>query len=128
MRSEEVAGSRLTDDKIRQNFEDMARKNEEDSRVRREKGVRMREEKKQQDLEDLKPKARSALAARWEESVKAKNAGGKEEHRATVVTRAKTTDEEVSGNFCVVDKFTVQGKTSCMLGGYGSRKKVKMYR
>ncbi len=95
MRVHEVEESRLTEDEIRQNFEEMARKNEEKSRERREKGVRMREERKRYELDELKPKARSALAARWEESVKAKTNGGRQEHRATVVNRVTPNGEEV---------------------------------
>jgi len=89
MRNHEVKESRLSDEEIRRNFEEIARKNEEESKQRKEKGVKMRKEKQQQEIEELKPKARSALAARWEESVKAKTKGSRGEHRATVVTRTR---------------------------------------
>ena len=99
MRVHEVNESRLSEADIRRNFEEMARKNEEESKQRKEKGLKMRENMKQQEIEELKPKARSALAARWEESVKSKTKGNKEEQRATVVTRARTASGEEVRNF-----------------------------
>ena len=37
----------------------------------------MMEEMKQREIEEATPKARSALAARWEEQVKSRGGGGK---------------------------------------------------
>ncbi len=43
---------------------------------------------KQQEIDELKPKARSALAARWEERIRARSEGKitREENRSTVIT------------------------------------------
>ncbi len=43
---------------------------------------------KQQEIDELKPKARSALAARWEERIRARSDGKitREDNRATVIT------------------------------------------
>ena len=61
----------------------MAQKKAEESRLRKERGQKMRMDDKKRELEELKPKARSALAARWEESVKSQSSKG---HTATVLT------------------------------------------
>ena len=81
---------------IRENFEKLARKNEEEGRERRARGEKMRKVDKQSEMEANKSKARSALAARWEESVKARSKGNllsKEQHRSTVMTAGKKSDE-----------------------------------
>ncbi len=56
----------------------------------------MRQEDNERELEESRPKARSALAARWEESVKSRSNGkvSSAKNRDTVLTSKK---EEVSG-------------------------------
>ena len=102
----EVSENRLTEEQLHQKQEEMAQRQLEESRLRRERGEKMRQEDKDREIEELKPKARSALAARWEESVKSRSNGkriSRELNKATVLTRTGLSDEEVSsgGNIII---------------------------
>lgn len=70
--------------------EELAQKNLEESKLRRERGQKMRTEDRERELEELRPKARSALAARWEETVKTRSGNTKGQnrviHKATVLS------------------------------------------
>ena len=85
--------SRLTEEELRQKQAEQAQRQQEEARLRRERGEKMRKDDRDRELEELKPKARSALAARWEESVKARTSGkpqSRDEHKATVITGRKS--------------------------------------
>ena len=89
--------SRLTEEELHQKQEEMAQRQLEESRLRKERGEKMRHDDRDREIEALKPKARSALAARWEESVKARSngKGGRALQKATVMTAGAT--DEVRG-------------------------------
>ena len=95
----EVAESRLTEAELKQKQEEAAQRQLEESKLRKERGVRMRREDKEREMEEHRPKARSALAARWEESVKSRSNGkeGRALHKSTVMTGVKVPAEKVSG-------------------------------
>ena len=94
--------SRLTEEELHLKQEEMARRNAEESRLRKERAQKFRMEEKQRELEEMRPKAKSALAAKWEESVKSRSIGKsmtRDQHRATVLT-GNIKIEEVSGCGC----------------------------
>ena len=68
---------RLTDEELKKIQEEHAKKEARLSELRKERAIKMKEEMKQRELEEATPKARSALAARWEEQVKSRSGGGK---------------------------------------------------
>lgn len=93
----EIEDSRISNEQLRLNQEEMSQRQLEESRLRKERGLKMRTEDKQREIEELKPKARSALAARWEESVKSQN-NGKARSR-TVRTTVISGQTEVSSGW-----------------------------
>ena len=68
---------RLTDEELKQIQEEHAKKEAQESQLRKERSKKMMEEMKRRELDELTPKARSALAARWEEQIKSRTGGGK---------------------------------------------------
>ena len=65
----------MSDEKLRRIQEENAKRLEQESQLRKEKAKQKMEEMKQRDLDEATPKARSALAARWEEQVKSRSGG-----------------------------------------------------
>ena len=88
-RDSEVKSSRLTDEELKRIQEEHAKKEAALSELRKERAIKMKEEMKQRELEEAAPKARSALAARWEEQVRSRSGGGKlntSQNKATVMS------------------------------------------
>ena len=83
-----MKSTRISEEELKQIQEENARKLEEESQQRKERAKQKLEEMKQRELDEAAPKARSALAARWEEKIKSRT-GGKvstTENRTTVMS------------------------------------------
>lgn len=88
-RDSEVKSQRLTDEELKRIQEEHAKKEATLSELRKERAKKMMEDMKQRELEEATPKARSALAARWEEQVRTRSGGGKlttSQNKATVMS------------------------------------------
>ena len=101
----EIKETRLTEEELQQKQEELAQRKLEEARLRKERGEQMRRDDKERELEELRPKARSALAARWEESVKARSNGksvSRALHKSTVLTGSPAPEEVgvASGKGC----------------------------
>lgn len=70
-----MKSSRMSDEELKRVQEEKAKKLEEESQLRKERAKQKLEEMKQRELDEATPKARSALAARWEEQVKSRSGG-----------------------------------------------------
>lgn len=87
-RDSEMKSSRITSEELKQIQEEHARKEAEKSQLRKDRAKQKMEEIKQREQDEATPKARSALAARWEEKIKART-GGKvstTENKTTVLS------------------------------------------
>lgn len=74
--------------------EENARKEAVESQLRKERAKQKLEEIKQREMDEATPKARSALAARWEEKIKTRGGGGKistTENKTTVMSDVSLT-------------------------------------
>ena len=88
-RDSEVKSQRLTDEELKRIQEEHAKKEAVLSELRKERAKKMIEDMKQRELEEATPKARSALAARWEEQVRSRSGGAKltaSQNKATVMS------------------------------------------
>lgn len=87
-RDHEIKKSRLTEEELETKIREKAIADQQASEERREKSRQVKEAMKQQEIDDLKPKARSALAARWEERIKARSEGkvSREGNKTTVLS------------------------------------------
>jgi hypothetical protein len=81
---DEVKKNRLDEDQLKELEEEMTKKEVIERKMRIEQAKQRKEENIQREIEENKPKARSALAARWEEQVKTtRNA---RDYKKTVLT------------------------------------------
>ena len=87
-RDQEIKSSRLTDEELEAKRREKARQDQQEAEVRKERSRQAKEAMRRQELEEMKPKAQSALAARWEERIRARSEGkiSREENKATVLT------------------------------------------
>lgn len=86
---------RLTDEELKRIQEEHAKKEARLSELRKERAKKMMEDMKQKELEEATPKARSALAARWEEQIKSRTGGGKlttSQNKTTVMSDVSLVD------------------------------------
>lgn len=65
----------MSDEELKRIQEENAKRLEQESQLRKERAKQKLEEMKQRELDEATPKARSALAARWEEQVKSRSGG-----------------------------------------------------
>ena len=83
-----MKSSRITSEELKHIQEENAKKEALESQQRKERAKQKLEEMKQRELDEATPKARSALAARWEEKIKSRTGGkiGTTENKATVMS------------------------------------------
>lgn len=86
-RERDIKETRLSEAEIQQLQREKNRREEEERKQRVEKHRHSMEITRQREFEELKPKARSSLAARWEEQIKSRSQGPKDkDYRSTVLT------------------------------------------
>lgn len=87
-RDKEIKSTRLTVKELEAKKREKALKDAQESEQRKERSRQLKERIRQQELENLKPKAQSTLAARWEERIRARSEGKvtREENKATVLS------------------------------------------
>ncbi len=87
-RDYEIKSTRLTEGELETKRHEKALIDQHESEQRKERSRQLKETMKQQEIDELKPKARSALAARWEERIKARSEGkiSREGNKTTVVS------------------------------------------